>query len=426
MSIPRTHPEKHGSAELAAVARSGEVVRLRPPRFSDHREWRRIRLRDRAIIEPFWATSPLSWEARHTQDEWVQECLHLRSCRRSRGFVIEVDGRFAGQVNLFGIDHVSRSAELGIWMDSAVGGRVIGHLAISILMDHAFTALGLYRLTAPICVDNLPAARGADRLGFVREATMKKSFAAGGRRKNHILFAMTADRVPGEGLTAQWSDPSVPLVLPVCSVDRRISPRSLAIGCRYVLGTAKRLAPGRASLQAASAHVGGLILRPVHALSPPLLRRHCGEEDAVLEGMWQPSSPLAGWSGHAFGYRVEKDGRHLGTVGFEPIDLVRHDATLRVDATGDDSHRALLQAAGWLLDRAFGVLNIERVQTGVDSCNAVAAGFAKALGLTLEGRMRGITTRDERLRDLDLWAKVADGSADSETPRLDHATPAGE
>ncbi len=142
--------------------------------------------------------------------------------------------------------------------------------------------------------------------------------------------------------------------------------------------------------------------------------------------MWQPSSPWAGWSGHAFGYRVEKDGRHLGTVGFEPIDLVRHDATLRVDATGDDSHRALLQAAGWLLDRAFGVLNIERVQTGVDSCNAVAAGFAKALGLTLEGRMRGITTHDDRLRDLDLWAKVADGSADSETYKLDHATPAGE
>jgi len=426
VSIPRAHPEKQGSADPAAVARSGEVVRLRAPRFSDHREWRRIRLRDRAIIEPFWASSPLSWEARHTQEEWVQECLHLRSSRRSRGFVIEVDGHFAGQVNLFGIDHARRSAELGIWMDSAVGGRVIGHLAVSILMDYAFTTLGLYRLTAPICVDNLPAARGADRMGFVREATMKKSFAAGGRRKDHILFAMTADRVPGGGLTARWSDPSTPVVLPVCSVDRRISPRSLTTGCRYVLGTAKRLAPGRTALQAAPAHVGGLILRPVHALSPPPLRRPRRDDEAVLEGVWQPSSPWAGWSGHAFGYRVEKAGRHLGTVDFEPIDLVRRDATLRVDATGDDNHPALLQAAEWLLDRAFGVLKIERVQTGVDSCNAVAAGFAKALGLTLEGRMRGITTPDDRLRDLDLWAKVADIHSDSETRRLDHATPVGE
>ncbi|MBS9374369.1 GNAT family N-acetyltransferase [Rhodococcus sp. B50] len=426
MSIPRTHPVKQGPTELAAVARTGEVIRLRPPRFSDYRDWRRIRLRDRAVIEPFWASSPLSWEARHTQDEWVQECMHLRSDRRSLGFVIEVDGRFAGQVNLFGIDSVSRSAELGIWMDSAVGGRVIGHLAVSILMDHAFTTLGLYRLTAPICVENLPASRGADRIGFVREATMKKSFGAGGRRKDHILFAMTADRVPGEGLTARWSDPTAPVIRPPQPVDRRISPRNLATSCRFVLGTAKRIAPGRAALQAAPAHVGGLILRPVHALSPPLRRRRREDEGGVLEGVWQPTSPWAGWSGHAFGYRVEQNGVHLGTVGFEPVDLVRHDATLRVDATGDDSHRALLQAAAWLLDRAFEVLHIERVQTGVDSCNAAAAGFAKALGFALEGRMRGITTRDDRLRDIDLWAKVANTGTDSETCRLDHAAPVGE
>ncbi|MEU5841266.1 GNAT family protein [Rhodococcus sp. NPDC047139] len=399
------------------VSQTGEVIRLRPPRFSDFQDWRRIRLRDRALIEPFWASSSLSWEERHTQEHWVRECLHLRSSRRSLGFVIEVDGCFAGQIGLSGIDPVSRSAEMSIWMDSTAGGRVIGHIAGSMLMDHAFTVLGLHRITAPICVDNLAAARGADRIGFVREAIMKSSFAAGGRRKDHILFAMTADRVPDEGLAARWSDPTVPVVHTRQSVGRGLSPRCLVAGCRFVLGTTKRLARGRAALQVAPVTLGGLFLRPVRDLPRPPGRHGRRAGECLLEGAWQPTSPWAGWSGHAFGYHVEKDGAHLGTVGFGPLDLVRHDATMRVDAIGGHSHRALLPAAEWVLGRAFDVLGIERVQTGVDSCNAAAADFARELGLSREGRMHGITTRDRRLRDLDLWAAVA-GSASVNDPQM--------
>lgn len=421
MSIPRTHSVRSGYAGPAAVSRTGQVVRLRPPRFSDFDEWRRIRLRDRAVIEPYWASSPLPWEARHTEGEWVQECLHLRACRQSSGFAVEVDGRFSGQVNLTGIDVVTRSAEMGIWMDSTWGKRGIGLLAASLLMDHAFTRMGLNRLTAPICVDNIPATRGAERIGFNREATMRASFDAGGRRKDHALYAMTADRVPEHGLAAMWSDPDAVVPEPEPSPHEPLSLGALATTCRFTLGSAKRLAPSRSALRSTHGVVGELILRPARLLHVPLPHRGTAS-GCVLAGAWQRTSPLAEWSGHALGYSVEARGARVGAVGFELLDLVRHNATLRVESTDEGSHRAILPATVWLLDRAFGLLGMERVHTGVDPGNAAAVALAKALGLSCEGRMSGIGTRDGGLRDLDLWAIVADGIAVRERQEPDRPT----
>ncbi len=199
----RTSDFRMWGARLGPVEVAGHQLALRSPRLDDAAQWREVRLRERAHIERWWTTSPLSWAERHTDAQWVSYVLE--ACRQARAgralpLVIEVDGQLAGQCNLEGIDPAAGAAEMGIWMDSTWAGRGVATVAAALVVDHAVTELGLYRITAPICEGNIAAAWGARRLGMLREGVMAGFLDVGGARRDHHLWAITADRVLPDGL----------------------------------------------------------------------------------------------------------------------------------------------------------------------------------------------------------------------------------
>lgn len=191
-------------ARLGPVAVAGHQLILRSPRLDDAAQWREVRLRERAHIEQWWTTSPLSWAQRHTDAQWVSYVLEARRqarAGRALPLVIEADGQLVGQCNLEGIDPVAGIGEMGIWMDSTWAGQGLATVAAALVVDHAVTELGLHRITAPICEGNVAAAWGARRLGMLREGVMEGFLDVGGARQNHHLWAMTANRIPPGGLT---------------------------------------------------------------------------------------------------------------------------------------------------------------------------------------------------------------------------------
>jgi RimJ/RimL family protein N-acetyltransferase len=175
----------------------GQTVVLRTPRIDDAGEWRRLRVRDKAVIEPVWVSSEMDWADRHTDTMWIHEYLRSRkalTAGQALHFVIEVDGAFAGQCNFEWIDGFHRTAEVGIWVDSVKGRTGIGYTAAGMLIEHGFTVLGLERISAPVSVNN-PAATGlVERLGMQCEGTMRNYMDVGGTRTDHNLWAITADR----------------------------------------------------------------------------------------------------------------------------------------------------------------------------------------------------------------------------------------
>ncbi|HEX2301009.1 MAG TPA: GNAT family protein, partial [Pseudonocardiaceae bacterium] len=175
---------------LGPVDVGGHRLVLRSPRMCDGTEWCAIRLADRERIEPWWVSSSLSWEQRHTEAVWVRSWLQTRRAAlagRELPLVIEVDGRLAGQCGLEWIDRFTGSGELGVWLDSRLGGRGLGVAATRLLVDYAFEVAGLYRITAPVCTNNVAAGRTMQRAGFTREATMGSFLDVGGRRRDHDL-----------------------------------------------------------------------------------------------------------------------------------------------------------------------------------------------------------------------------------------------
>lgn len=179
---------------LVGRTSGGEPVILRPPRLSDASTWRAIRIADRSAIEPFWLTDVRSWDVRHSERVWIHEWLWSRSEAKAGRIVrtvIEVGGRFAGQCDLWIQPHDERG-ELSIWVDSRLAGRGIGAAAGRLILGYAFDELNLARVIAPIDVDNANSSRLVHRIGLVREGTMVSYLSVGGRRRDHDLWAVSA------------------------------------------------------------------------------------------------------------------------------------------------------------------------------------------------------------------------------------------
>lgn len=77
--------------------------------------------------------------------------------------VIELDGRFVGQLTIGNIQHGGISdAWIGYWVSSAVTGRGIATAACALGVDHAFRRIGLHRLTATYLPSNPASGRCSD------------------------------------------------------------------------------------------------------------------------------------------------------------------------------------------------------------------------------------------------------------------------
>lgn len=226
---------------LGPVRNGDSIVRLRPPRMSDFAQWREIRLRDRAVIEPYWGTSPLSWEQRHTPRHWARECLvawsEMRAGHRYAG-VIEVDGRFAGQAECFIIDAASATAESGGWIDARWAGRGVMAQVGVLLHDYMFSTRGVTRVLAPVSSDNRPALRCVRGLGYRHQATMALAYDAGGAPRDHTLSAITPADLAAQDLPALL--PAESASVPAGSSSGGVSPAVVALAAARLVAWAAR------------------------------------------------------------------------------------------------------------------------------------------------------------------------------------------
>ncbi|NUS43132.1 MAG: GNAT family N-acetyltransferase [Mycobacteriaceae bacterium] len=372
-------------------------VRLRPPRIDDFAYWRRIRLRDRTLIEPFWVSSELDWSARHTEKRWVRECLERWTqarARRELAMVIEVDGRFAGQCTLAAIDADSGQAELGVWVDAKESHRGIGVLAVAMLLDFAFGQLGLARVTAPISPDNRRAARSAELLGLVREAVMAEYFDAGGRRADHELWAVVRADVPADGYVrtwlARWDSRTA---APESAEPAGAQPVSRVVvahvALRYAAGTARRALAG---------------LRGPHrvTLSDPAwpgLTVHSRLRESLLA--WRGIRSRRGLV-----LTVSADGEFVGEARLFGLDMFDRNAQLHLRWGPTAPEPAATCATILVLHFAFDRLGLYRIAVAVPPDDQWSTLPAHA-GLTFEGTMRAYRGPQGDREDHQLWAVTA-------------------
>ncbi len=186
---------------------SSGPVELDPLRWRDAAEWSRLRLANEEWLRPWEPTTGLPWRERHTPAAYrTMRRVLVRRARlgTSLPFALRVDGRLAGQVTLDNIVRGAlRSGYLGYWIDREVAGRGMASLAVALVCDHVFGAVGLHRIEADIRPENLPSQRLVERLGFRQEGLLRRYLDIDGDWRDHISYALLAEDLPG-GVLAQW------------------------------------------------------------------------------------------------------------------------------------------------------------------------------------------------------------------------------
>ncbi|WP_205474037.1 GNAT family N-acetyltransferase [Nocardioides sp. SYSU D00038] len=180
-----------------AVLRSGDVV-LRPIRTSDGDDWRRSRQRNAAWLVPWDATPPPGSAPRPTSFR----ALARRLRRQARAgttypFVIEVDGRFAGQVTVNNIVRGSAQfASVGYWIDKDFAGRGVMPRAAALVVDHCFQVAGLHRIEVCIRPENTNSLRVVEKLGLHEVGYAPRFLHIDGEWRDHRIYAITKEEVP--------------------------------------------------------------------------------------------------------------------------------------------------------------------------------------------------------------------------------------
>lgn len=181
------------------------VVRLRALRMRDGAHWSRIRLAERGNLEPWEPSAEMDWTARHAVSAWPAMHSGLRSeARKGRmlPYVIEVDGRFRGQLTIGNVTHGSlRSAWVGYWVSTEVTGGGVATGAVALGLDHCFGPVGLHRVEATVRPENLASRRVLAKVGFREEGLLRRYLNVDGEWRDHLLVAMTVEETEGS-LTA--------------------------------------------------------------------------------------------------------------------------------------------------------------------------------------------------------------------------------
>jgi [ribosomal protein S5]-alanine N-acetyltransferase len=183
-------------------------VRVRPLRLRDGPAWVEARTRNVAWLRE-WEASPPDGPAAVPTSLATFVAMTRRLRREARSglgfpFVIEIDGSFAGQLNVGGVARgFLQSAHLGYWIDERFAGRGAMPTAVALVTDHCFGTVGLHRVEVNIRPENAASRRVVEKLGFRDEGVRLRFLHIAGEWRDHATYSLVREDVPG-GLLRRW------------------------------------------------------------------------------------------------------------------------------------------------------------------------------------------------------------------------------
>ena len=134
-------------------------------RFSQHND---PELKE--LIKDVEELYPMS-EARLYPDKMPKEMM----------FRIELDGKLIGEAGYKTIKWYNRKAELSIIITKENRGKGYGKEVIHALLKYGFEKMNLYRIEAEVIAFNEISARMIEKLGFVKEGTLREAKYSDGK-----------------------------------------------------------------------------------------------------------------------------------------------------------------------------------------------------------------------------------------------------
>lgn len=163
-------------------------LRLRP--FTDADADAIFALHSSRSVLRYWDAPP--WKQRAQAERFIAVCRQIEEEGTGARLAIEraAEGVFIGWCSLRNWDPVHRSAKLGYILDDAAWGRGFATEAAGAVLRWAFEALDLNRVQSATDTRNTASARVLEKLGFVREGTLREDCIVDGEISDSWVFGL--------------------------------------------------------------------------------------------------------------------------------------------------------------------------------------------------------------------------------------------
>jgi ribosomal-protein-alanine N-acetyltransferase len=191
----------------------GRRVVLRPLRPDDFDAWRRVREHSADWL--------LKWEPRlppgQPDPTRSSAAFAARCSARQRewqlgsgyGFGIFVGARFAGEINLSGLQRGPfQNAYVGYWIGEDFAGHGYVPESLVVLVRFAFEDLGLHRVQVAIIPRNRNSRRVVEKLALREEGLAERYLEINGVWEDHVRYAITSEEWHERGpqFIKEWID----------------------------------------------------------------------------------------------------------------------------------------------------------------------------------------------------------------------------
>ena len=168
----------------------GQKCYLSPCRIDDAEKWAEW-FNDLAV------TLPLGDEA-YTPSTLVSEREAIEGIIKNKAHIfsiVEIEQDVSlGRCLLFNVDHVNRSAMLGVLIgEKTYWGKGYGQEAIKLLLDYGFNLLNLHSIMLGVFSFNKRAIRSYQKVGFKEIGKRRQARIIGGQKFDVILMDILAD-----------------------------------------------------------------------------------------------------------------------------------------------------------------------------------------------------------------------------------------
>ena len=163
-------------------------LRLRP--FSDADAGSLFALHSNAHVLRYWDSPPWSDPAR--AERFIATCREMAEEGTGARVAMqrESDGVFIGWCTLSRWNPDYRSASLGYCLDDVAWGRGYATEAVRGLLQWGFDTLDLNRVQAEADTRNVASARVLEKLGFLREGTLREDCVVNGEVSDSWVYGL--------------------------------------------------------------------------------------------------------------------------------------------------------------------------------------------------------------------------------------------
>jgi len=179
------------------------TARLRMRPFNDADLDALFALHSSAYVLRYWDAPP--WSEHVRAERFIAACRQM--AEEGSGVRLAVDrvsdGAFIGWCSLTRWNPDYRSASMGYCLDDAAWGHGYATEAARALLQWAFATLDLNRVQAETDTRNAASARVLEKLGFVREGTLREDCVVNGEVSDSWVYGLirrewrpSSERVP--------------------------------------------------------------------------------------------------------------------------------------------------------------------------------------------------------------------------------------